>query len=105
MPGKDSANSYNGCMAQMNISIREMLRHRAEQRVAQRRSSSTSDYVRDLVRDQVNEEKLRHLETAIDEGLGSSENDSLRADFRSFRLVLIKVRPRNRNRVLRNLLR
>lgn len=56
-------------MAQMNISIPEKLKGWAESRVAEGRYSSTSDYVRDLVRrDQENEEKLRRLQAAIDEG-------------------------------------
>jgi antitoxin ParD1/3/4 len=65
-------------MAQMNISIPEKLKGWAESRVAEGRYSSTSDYVRDLVRrDQENEEKLRRLQAAIDEGLASgvSERD------------------------------
>jgi antitoxin ParD1/3/4 len=56
-------------MAQMNISIPEKLKGWAESRVAEGRYSSTSDYVRDLVRrDQENEEKMRRLQAAIDEG-------------------------------------
>ena len=65
-------------MAQMNISIPDKLKGWAESRVAEGRYSSTSDYVRDLVRrDQENEEKLRRLQAAIDEGLASgvSERD------------------------------
>ena len=65
-------------MAQMNISIPEKLKGWAESRVAEGRYSSTSDYVRDLVRrDQENEEKLRRLQAAIDEGRNSgvSERD------------------------------
>jgi len=65
-------------MAQMNISIPEKLKGWAESRVAEGRYSSTSDYVRDLVRrDQENEEKLRRLQAAIEEGLASgvSERD------------------------------
>lgn len=59
-------------MAQMNISIPDKLKGWAEQRVAEGRYSSTSDYVRDLVRrDQENEEKLRRLQAAIDEGRAS----------------------------------
>ena len=59
-------------MAQMNISIPDKLKGWAEQRVAEGRYSSTSDYVRDLVRrDQENEEKLRRLQAAIDEGRNS----------------------------------
>jgi antitoxin ParD1/3/4 len=67
-------------MAQMNISIPDKLKGWAEQRVAEGRYSSTSDYVRDLVRrDQENEEKLRRLQAAIDEGRNSgiSERDPL----------------------------
>ena len=61
-------------MAQMNVSIPDKLKGWAEQRVAEGRYSSTSDYIRDLVRrDQENEEKLRRLQAAIDEGLASSE--------------------------------
>jgi antitoxin ParD1/3/4 len=64
-------------MAQMNISIPEKLKGWAESRVAEGRYSSTSDYVRDLVRrDQENEEKLRRLQAAIDEGLASPETDT-----------------------------
>ncbi|MEA3001175.1 MAG: antitoxin ParD1/3/4 [Sphingomonadales bacterium] len=65
-------------MAQMNISIPEKLKGWAESRVAEGRYSSTSDYVRDLVRrDQEQEEKLRRLQSAIDEGRASgvSERD------------------------------
>jgi antitoxin ParD1/3/4 len=59
-------------MAQMNISIPDKLKGWAEQRVAEGRYSSTSDYVRDLLRrDQENEEKLRRLQAAIDEGRAS----------------------------------
>lgn len=59
-------------MAQMNISIPDKLKGWVEQRVAEGRYSSTSDYVRDLVRrDQENEEKLRRLQAAIDEGRAS----------------------------------
>lgn len=64
-------------MAQMNISIPEKLKGWAESRVAEGRYSSTSDYVRDLVRrDQENEEKLRRLQAAIDEGLASPVTDT-----------------------------
>jgi antitoxin ParD1/3/4 len=72
------AEIYKGRMAQMNISIPDKLKGWAEQRVAEGRYSSTSDYVRDLVRrDQENEEKLRRLQAAIDEGRASgvSERD------------------------------
>jgi antitoxin ParD1/3/4 len=65
-------------MAQMNISIPDKLKGWAESRVAEGRYSSTSDYVRDLVRrDQENEERLRRLQAAIDEGRASgvSERD------------------------------
>lgn len=56
-------------MAQMNVSIPDKLKGWAEQRVAEGRYSSTSDYIRDLVRrDQEQEEKLRRLQAAIDEG-------------------------------------
>ena len=56
-------------MAQMNVSIPDKLKGWAESRVAEGRYSSTSDYVRDLVRrDQEQEEKLRALRAAIDEG-------------------------------------
>ncbi len=59
-------------MAQMNVSIPDKLKSWAEQRVAEGRYSSTSDYIRDLVRrDQENEEKLRRLQAAIDEGRNS----------------------------------
>lgn len=59
-------------MAQMNISIPDVLKGWAESRVAEGRYSSTSDYVRDLVRrDQEYQEKRRRLEAAIDEGLTS----------------------------------
>jgi antitoxin ParD1/3/4 len=67
-----SAESYNALMAQMNISIPEKLKGWAESRVAEGRHSSISDYVRDLIRrDQENEEKLRRLQAAIDEGRAS----------------------------------
>jgi antitoxin ParD1/3/4 len=65
-------------MAQMNISIPAKLKGWAEQRVAEGRYSSTSDYIRDLVRrDQENEERVRRLQAAIDEGRASgvSERD------------------------------
>lgn len=59
-------------MAQMNISIPDKLKSWAESRVAEGRYSSTSDYVRDLVRrDQEQEEKLRRLRAAIEDGLAS----------------------------------
>ena len=59
-------------MAQMNISIPGKLKSWAESRVAEGRYSSTSDYVRDLVRrDQEQEEKLRQLRAAIEDGLAS----------------------------------
>ena len=59
-------------MAQMNVSIPDKLKGWAEQRVAEGRYSSTSDYIRDLVRrDQEQEEKLRRLQAAIDEGRAS----------------------------------
>jgi antitoxin ParD1/3/4 len=59
-------------MAQMNISIPDKLKSWAESRVAEGRYSSTSDYMRDLVRrDQEQEEKLRRLRAAIDDGLAS----------------------------------
>src|SRR3954453_21908714 len=67
-----SAKSYKLPMAQMNISIPDKLKSWAESRVAEGRYSSTSDYVRDLVRrDQENEEKVRRLQAAIDEGRAS----------------------------------
>lgn len=60
----------------MNVSIPEKLKGWAEQRVAEGRYSSTSDYIRDLVRrDQENEEKLRRLQAAIDEGLESGVSE------------------------------
>ena len=62
----------------MNVSIPDKLKGWAEQRVAEGRYSSTSDYIRDLVRrDQENEERLRRLQAAIDEGRdsGVSERD------------------------------
>ena len=63
-------------MAQMNVSIPDKLKGWAESRVAEGRYSSTSDYVRDLVRrDQEQEEKLRALRAAIDEGLASGISD------------------------------
>jgi antitoxin ParD1/3/4 len=65
-------------MAQMNVSIPDKLKGWAEQRVAEGRYSSTSDYIRDLVRrDQENEERVRRLQAAIDEGRASgvSERD------------------------------
>lgn len=70
--GSFSAKSYKARMAQMNVSIPAKLKGWAEQRVAEGRYSSTSDYIRDLVRrDQENEEKLRRLQAAIDEGRAS----------------------------------
>ena len=61
----------------MNVSIPDKLKGWAEQRVAEGRYSSTSDYIRDLVRrDQEQEEKLRRLQAAIDEGLASPETDA-----------------------------
>ena len=63
-------------MAQMNVSIPDKLKGWAESRVAEGRYSSTSDYIRDLVRrDQEQEEKLRALRAAIDEGLASGISD------------------------------
>ncbi len=59
-------------MAQMNISIPDKLKGWVDARVAEGRYSSTSDHVRDLVRrDQEQEEKLRRLQAAIDEGRAS----------------------------------
>ena len=67
-----SAKLYKLRMAQMNVSIPDKLKGWAEQRVAEGRYSSTSDYIRDLVRrDQENEEKLKRLQAAIDEGRAS----------------------------------
>ena len=64
-------------MAQMNVSIPDKLKGWAEARVAEGRYSSTSDYIRDLVRrDQEQEEKLRALRAAIDEGLASPVTDA-----------------------------
>ena len=64
-------------MAQMNVSIPDKLKGWAEQRVAEGRYSSTSDYIRDLVRrDQENEEQIRRLQAAIDEGRASPETDT-----------------------------
>lgn len=80
-------------MAQMNISIPEKLKGWAESRVAEGRYSSTSDYVRDLVRrDQENEEKLRRLQAAIDEGLASPETDTTIED------IIAEGRARRRTR-------
>lgn len=80
-------------MAQMNISIPEKLKGWAESRVAEGRYSSTSDYVRDLVRrDQENEEKLRRLQAAIDEGLNSPEVDTTIED------IIAEGRARRRAR-------
>ena len=63
-------------MSQMNVSIPDKLKGWAESRVAEGRYSSTSDYIRDLVRrDQEQEEKLRALRAAIDEGLASGISD------------------------------
>jgi antitoxin ParD1/3/4 len=70
------AKSYKTGMAQMNISIPDKLKAWVDSRVAEGRYSSTSDYVRDLVRrDQEQEEKLRRLQAAIDEGLASGISD------------------------------
>ena len=70
------AKSYKWRMAQMNVSIPDKLKGWAEQRVAEGRYSSTSDYIRDLVRrDQENEERLRRLQAAIDEGLASGVSE------------------------------
>ena len=63
-------------MAQMNVSIPDKLKGWAESRVAEGRYSSTSDYIRDLVRrDQEQEERLRALQAAIDEGRSSGISD------------------------------
>lgn len=60
----------------MNVSIPDKLKGWAEARVAEGRYSSTSDYVRDLVRrDQEQEERLRALRAAIDEGRASGVSD------------------------------
>ncbi len=75
--GRFSAESYEARMAQMSISIPDKLKGWAESRVAEGRYSSTSDYVRDLVRrDQEHDEKLRALQSAIDEGLASPVVDT-----------------------------
>ena len=61
----------------MNISSPHQLKGWAEARVAEGRYSSTSDYVRDLVRrDQDEEEALRALRAAIEEGRASPETDT-----------------------------
>ena len=68
-------------MAQMNVSIPDQLKGWAESRVAEGRYSSTSDYVRDLVRrDQEQEERLRALRAAIDEGRASGISKRTIAD-------------------------
>ena len=68
-------------MAQMNVSIPDQLKGWAESRVAEGRYSSTSDYVRDLVRrDQEQEERLRALRAAIDEGRSSGVSKRTIAD-------------------------
>lgn len=76
--GSICAEPYIPQVAQMNVSIPDKLKGWAEQRVAEGHYSSTSDYIRDLVRrDQEQEEKLRRLQAAIDEGRASglSERD------------------------------
>ena len=74
--GSFSAKSYKVVMAQMNVSIPDKLKGWAEQRVAEGRYSSTSDYIRDLVRrDQEQEERLRRLQAAIDEGRASGVSE------------------------------
>lgn len=59
-------------MAQMNVSLPDLLKAWAESRVSEGRFSSTSDYVRDLMRrDQEAAEAKTQLQAAIDLGRAS----------------------------------
>ena len=59
-------------MAQMNVSLPDLLKDWCEAQVRQGRYSTTSDYVRDLIRrDQDTQSGVRALQTAIDDGLAS----------------------------------
>jgi len=59
-------------MAQMNVSLPDLMKEWCEAQVGQGRYSTTSDYVRDLIRrDQDNQTGVKALQAAIDDGLAS----------------------------------
>lgn len=65
-------------MAQMNVSIPNLMKDWCEAQVQKGRYSTASDYVRDLIRrDQDSQKNTKALQTLIDEGLASgfSSND------------------------------
>jgi len=59
-------------MAQMNVSVPELMKDWCEAQVREGRYATTSDYVRDLIRrDQDSRSRVKALQAAIDEGLAS----------------------------------
>lgn len=59
-------------MAQMNVSVPNLMKAWCEDQVTQGRYSTTSDYVRDLIRrDQDRRSSVKALQSMIDDGLAS----------------------------------
>jgi len=59
-------------MAQMNVSVPDLMKDWCEDQVRQGRYATASDYVRDLIRrDQDKQTGVKALQAAIDEGLTS----------------------------------
>jgi len=59
-------------MAQMNVSVPDLMKDWCEDQVRQGRYATASDYVRDLIRrDQDKQTGVKALQAAIDEGLAS----------------------------------
>ncbi len=60
-------------MAQMNVSVPNLMKEWCEAQVTQGRYSTTSDYVRDLIRrDQERRFNVKALQSMIDDGLASA---------------------------------
>ncbi len=63
-------------MATLNISMPDPMRDWVQAQIKGGRYASSSDYVRDLIRqDQMKADKLRQLQTALEQGLASGTSE------------------------------
>ena len=68
-------------MATMTVSLPGLMKAWVEAQIKGGQYATSSDYVRDLIRrDQENREKLRRLQSAIDEGRNSGLSDRTSED-------------------------
>lgn len=82
-------------MAQMNVSVPDLMKDWCEAQVRKGRYSTTSDYVRDLIRrDQDKRGGVQALQAAIDDGLVSGLSS------RSLDEILADARARAENSAL-----